>query len=111
MIASKFGVYKAKHIPDRTHVVYKITNSVTGFVYIGSTVHPRIRWLGHMATAKNGKHTCPLMCEDYKKYGEPSFTFEVIATFENTRDMWNCEAMLIKEQMKIGNCYNVKAGI
>jgi|WetSurMetagenome_2_1015567.scaffolds.fasta_scaffold1605296_1 group I intron endonuclease len=90
--------------------VYKITNTVTGFTYIGSTVDPGVRWKHHQANIKNRKYGNPLMYADYCKHGIDSFSFCIIQSFDTTKEMWDLENRLIKEQMKNGHCYNIKTG-
>ena len=62
--------------------VYKITNTVTGDFYIGSSKNVKHRWESHkcQSTWKN----CPnnLMYLDMQKYGVDKFEFQVIAEVE-----------------------------
>jgi group I intron endonuclease len=60
--------------------IYKITNIVNNKFYIGSTNNLYRRKREHFRLLKQGKNHCKLLQRAYNKYGELSFTFEVIAT-------------------------------
>ena len=62
--------------------IYKITNTITGDFYIGSSKNVKSRWASHKNsyTWKN----CPNnpMYLDMKKYGVDKFSFEILAEVE-----------------------------
>ena len=64
--------------------VYKITNTVTGDFYIGSSKDVKIRWAAHKkpSTWKN----CPNnpMYHDMRKYGVDKFVFEILEEVEES---------------------------
>ena len=62
--------------------VYKITNTVTGDFYIGSSKDVRRRWREHKW--KSTWNKCPNnpMYIDMKKYGVDNFAFEILAEVE-----------------------------
>lgn len=58
--------------------IYKITCTSNNKVYIGQSVSIKRRWRDHlMALRKNG-HYNPKLQRAYNKYGENSFTFEIL---------------------------------
>ena len=62
--------------------IYKITNTVTGDFYIGSSNDVKQRWAAHkcQSTWKNNPNSP--MYQDMRKYGVDKFEFQVIAEVE-----------------------------
>lgn len=58
--------------------VYRITNTVNGMFYIGSSIDVKNRWWQHLKELRNGKHHNDKLKKAFKKYGEDQFVFEVI---------------------------------
>lgn len=58
--------------------IYRITCTVTGKFYIGSAADLRRRWLHHRNDFLRHDHHNLLLQRAWNKYGEQSFTFEVI---------------------------------
>ena len=59
--------------------IYKITCLNNGRIYIGETRCIPMRWIGHKSALKRPKgKTNRLLQEDWDKYGESYFEFEVI---------------------------------
>jgi group I intron endonuclease len=89
------------------YYVYKITNTVTGWVYIGTTIALQVRWKTHKSKMQRGKHNIIRMQEDCRKYGVESFVFEVVAILSTGEEMMGMEKSLIKECVANGSCYNL----
>ena len=84
--------------------VYKITNTVTGDFYIGSSKNIKHRWADHKCPSKWNEHPNNPMYLDMKKYGVDKFDFEILAEVEP-------EQLKEKEQQFIENLkptYNVR---
>ena len=62
--------------------VYKITNTVTGDFYIGSSKNVKKRWRDHKAPSTWKKCPNNQMYLDMKNYGIDKFVFEIIAEIE-----------------------------
>lgn len=62
--------------------VYKITNTVTGDFYIGSSKDVKHRWAEHKC--KTTWNRCPNnpMYQDFQRYGLDYFVFEILAEVE-----------------------------
>ena len=58
--------------------VYKITNTLTGKFYIGSSVNIKSRWSSHKNSAKSNDYKHLEMYKDFNEYGLDVFTFEVL---------------------------------
>lgn len=58
--------------------VYKITNDKDGKFYIGSSKDIEQRWYEHKYELKNHKHGNKYLQNAWDKYGEDSFSFEVV---------------------------------
>lgn len=62
------------HVPG----IYQIRNIVNGHVYIGSSIDMHRRHKEHMLDLKQNKHGNSYLQRAYNKYGEKSFTFEIL---------------------------------
>ena len=62
--------------------IYRITNTITGDFYIGSSKNVKQRWANHKC--KSTWNKCPNnpMYIDMKKYGLDNFVFEILAEVE-----------------------------
>ena len=62
--------------------VYKITNTVTGDFYIGSSKDVKERWKGHKWQSTWKKYPNKQLYQDMQKYGVDEFEFEVLEEVE-----------------------------
>ena len=62
--------------------VYKITNTVTGDFYIGSSKDVKQRWAHHKIPSRWNECPNNPMYQDMQKYGLDKFEFQVIAEVE-----------------------------
>ena len=62
--------------------VYKITNTVTGDFYIGSSKNIKSRWADHKKPSMWKKYPNNPMYQDMMKYGVDKFDFQVIEEVE-----------------------------
>ena len=62
--------------------VYKITNTITGDFYIGSSKNIKRRWIAHKCQSTWKKCPNNTMYIDMHKYGVDKFVFQVIAEVE-----------------------------
>ena len=62
--------------------VYKITNTVTGDFYIGSSNDVKRRWRAHKCPSSWKRFPNNQMYQDMRKYGVEKFDFEVIEEAE-----------------------------
>ena len=69
--------------------VYKITNTITGDFYIGSSKNVKRRWASHKCTSTWNKCKNNPLYLDMRKYGVDKFEFEVFAEVEvgNLKEM------------------------
>ncbi len=58
--------------------IYKITNNVTGAIYIGSSCNIGSRWDVHKRRLRNNNHHSKYMQRSYNKYGQDCLDYEVI---------------------------------
>ena len=75
--------------------IYQIVNLVDGKKYIGSSNNLHNRKAKHFSTLRNNKHHNCYLQRAFNKYGEDSFSFEIIE-FVNTED-----ELLLREQYYI----------
>ena len=62
--------------------IYKITNTITGDFYIGSSKNVKSRWIDHKKPSILKQHPNNPMYLDIKKYGTDKFVFEILAEVE-----------------------------
>ena len=67
---------------DKIIGIYKITNTITGDFYIGSSKDVKSRWVNHKCPSRWKQHPNSPLYLDMKKYGVDKFVFEVIAEVE-----------------------------
>lgn len=72
--------------------VYRITNTITGDFYIGSSVNIGKRWSAHFRDLERGTHTNRFILRSFQKHGKESFLFEVL---ERTNDLIHREQYFI----------------
>lgn len=61
-----------------TSGIYKITNKITGKVYVGSSLNIGLRHQAHLARLRNGYHHNTELQKDFDRYGSDAFELEVI---------------------------------
>lgn len=88
--------------------IYKITNMINNYVYIGQTRDFKRRWLQHIKTLKTNCNSNRLLQEDYNKYGVNKFRFEVLEYCDNSKLRLIKEQEYIEYYRKITNIYNLQ---
>jgi group I intron endonuclease len=90
-------------------LIYKITCTVTNKAYIGFTKRtPYKRWLSHLAALKRGVDTH--LYRAIKKYGESTFTREVVFCTTTEEYAKEYEQYFIKEYNTLASGYNMTIG-
>ena len=85
--------------------VYKITNTVTGDFYIGSSKNVKDRWASHKWSSTWKKHPNSRMYQDMQKYCVDKFKFEII---EETTELKQREQYWMNLLKPKYNNYNAK---
>lgn len=67
---------------NKISAVYKITNTVTGDFYVGSSKNVKSRWASHKCTSTWKKCPSNPMYLDMQKYSLDKFSFQVIEEVE-----------------------------
>lgn len=62
--------------------VYKITNTITGDFYIGSSKNIKRRWASHKIPSTWNKYPNNPLYKDFQKYGVDKFAFEILEEVE-----------------------------
>jgi group I intron endonuclease len=89
--------------------IYKITNTITDMVYIGSAYNFYNRFRTHKSTLKNNRHANDHLQKSYKKYGEENFTFSIIEMCA-IEELENKEAYYLN--LYFGkHCYNMNKNV
>lgn len=78
--------------------IYKITNNITGKIYIGKTKRKtRDRWLEHIRDAKHNQEKNVPLHKAIIKYGEDNFSIEILEHEIKEEDLNNKEKYYIKK--------------
>lgn len=72
-----------KHI-NHISGIYKITNKITGKVYVGASLNIGLRHQAHLTRLRNGYHHNTDLQKDFDKYGPDAFGLEVIEEIPET---------------------------
>lgn len=92
-----------KGMKYKHYLIYKITNTVTGKIYIGAhrTNNPQDRYMGSGVALRNS----------IKKYGRQFFKKEILASFNTPEEMYEAEAVIVNEDFVTRkDTYNVIVG-
>ena len=87
--------------------VYKITNTVTGDFYIGSSKDVKRRWANHKCPSSLNEHPNNPLYQDMKKYGVEKFDFQILAEVESEH-LKETEQQLIEKLHPTYNSNNAK---
>ena len=87
--------------------IYKITNTITGDFYIGSSNNVKHRWAAHKWPSTWSKYPNKQMYLDMKKYGIDKFVFEILAEVE-IEQLKETEQKFIETLKPTYNNYNAK---
>ncbi len=85
--------------------IYKIINTVTNKIYIGSAIYLCRRKAQHLSNLRLNKHSNKYLQNSWNKYKEKNFKFEIIEYVPNNTDL------ITKEQYYIDNlkpAYNLR---
>lgn len=98
--------YTKKELKNKSGV-YKIRNIVNNKFYIGSALDLRDRYKGHLTLLRSEKvnHHSSKLQEDFNKFGEDNFVFEIIA-FCKPDERYNIEQNLLDKHWGKPWCYN-----
>ena len=75
-------VIKGEKRMEKISAVYKITNTVTGDFYIGSSKNVKQRWASHKTPSNWNRCPNNPLYQDMQKYGLENFAFEILAEVE-----------------------------
>jgi group I intron endonuclease len=67
--------------------IYKITNTVNGKFYIGSSNDIKHRWNEHKSKLKSNRHINTKLQNAWNFYGEDKFLFEVVESTDNNQSI------------------------
>ena len=87
--------------------IYKITNTVTGDFYIGSSKNIKERWVYHKCKSTWNRYPNNPMYQDMKRYGTDKFVFEILAEVEVDK-LKETEQKFIETLKPIYNSNNAK---
>lgn len=89
--------------------VYTITNTQTNRIYIGITAQNfKARWAVHQSSLRRGAHHNVKLQEDWRRYGEDTFKFQVLEFVENSRELYMIERSFIWSAVENGvDLYNI----
>ena len=92
---------------NKISAVYKITNTITGDFYIGSSKDIKHRWANHKCKSKWNECPNNPMYQDMQIYGTDKFVFEIIEEVEPAL-LKEIEQQFIEKLKPTYNNYNAK---
>lgn len=90
---------------EKISAVYKITNTVTGDFYVGSSKDVKRRWASHKWPSRWNKCKNNPLYLDMKKYGLDKFSFQILAEAE-IEQLKEMEQQFIETLKPTYNNYN-----
>ena len=72
--------------------VYQIINKKNGKIYIGETLRGKLRWKNHLRDLRGEYHKNRLLQEDFDKFGEEAFEWEIVKELPKDK-----ESLLLEE--------------
>lgn len=86
--------------------IYRIKNTITGKIYVGSSTNINKRWINHKSELLNQIHHNSHLQRSWNKYGNENFEFSVIEEVEDF------DQLLIREQyyLDLTQCYKSQFG-
>ncbi len=94
-------------------IVYKITNTVNGKVYVGQTRGDvDVRWSQHVSDAKGNRKGCPMLYRAILKYGKESFVVTPIYIASTQEELDYLEQVAIAQFKSLDPVYgyNIRNG-
>lgn len=91
------------------YTIYTITCKNNGKIYYGRSQEFEKRTRSHLNMLRSNTHYNLYMQEDFNKYGESSFVFEIIHEYDNIQKSIEIEQQYIDENIGIG--YNIGGSI
>jgi group I intron endonuclease len=91
--------------------IYQITNTVNGWVYIGSSIYVSSRLANHMSDLRHNKHCNTTLQADANHYGVDVFTCSILEIMLDTStnpEITERERYYTELAHRNGNCYNGK---
>ena len=92
---------------QKIYGIYKITNTITGDFYIGSSKNVKRRWESHKWPSRWKQYPNNPLYQDMNKYGLENFAFEILAEVE-VEKLKETEQQFIEKLQPIYNNYNAK---
>lgn len=90
--------------------IYSITNKINGKRYIGQSIDIDVRIKRHFRELRKGIHHCKHLQRAYDKYGEDSFTSEILCQCEQGEDLDELEKYYISKYNSYSDGYNLTLG-
>ena len=73
--------------------IYQIKNLINNKIYIGSTIHFKVRWNEHTNALKQNRHHSILLQRAWNKYGGEAFEFSIIEIVKDKDDLYKIEQL------------------
>lgn len=89
--------------------IYAIKNNENGKLYIGQSSNIHLRLKGHISALKMNRHNNMHLQRSWNKYGNDSFSFEIIELCD-VKDLDAREEHYINKYDSIKNGYNIRPG-
>ena len=96
IISERKSRYYQEILSKEPACVYQIINNKNGKIYIGETLTAKLRWKDHLSRLRGGYHVNSKLQEDFNKFGEEAFGWEILREFPKDK-----ETLLLEEARTI----------
>jgi len=76
-----------KYVAWNVAGIYSIRNTISGRIYVGSSVQVRERWKHHKLALRKGTHHSRPLQRSWIKHGEAAFVFELLEVIEDHNNL------------------------
>ena len=97
MLSSKTSKYWYQRKSEEPTCIYQIRNKETDKRYVGSTDCGSLRYGSHLRALRRKDHHSPGLQEDFNKFGEAAFVWEIIKEIKDQKQLIKEERNIIKK--------------
>jgi len=112
-IAEQNALWRQERKDKEPACIYQIKSKQNGKIYVGETLRGELRWKQHLYELRVSRHPNSLLQEDFDKFGEEAFEWEILQELPKDKDVLLLEEIrTISKFLKEGkDLYNLSLTI